>query len=170
MVAFLSASPVCPGASPAERGKMSSLPDMYCAASGRSVGTAALPPRRIQPGIKRPDRRNISHQSRESKWTHPWRRCPGRSCSCTPEAPAKRIPQKQRVLPVGVVRAAAEKRGKPDVRPSLAVPADGADACPIPQGAMKMQAAVAVFNLADHTSPLCNIHGKMIISASGYCA
>ena len=25
---------------------------------------------------------------------------------------------------------------------------------------MKMQAAVAVFNLADHTSPLRNIHGK----------
>ena len=72
----------------------------------------------------------------------------------------KRVTQKQRVLPVGIVRAAAEDRGKPNVRTALAVTADRANARPIPQSAMKTQTTIAVFDLADHTPALRNVQGK----------
>lgn len=87
--AYLSASHVCPGTSPAEHGRRSFLPGTHCTASGKSAGTAALQPHRMPPDTKRPDRENTSHQSRESRWTRPWRRCRGRSCSYTPEAPGE---------------------------------------------------------------------------------
>ena len=61
---------------------------------------------------------------------------------------------------MGIVRAAAEERGKPDVCPALTVSADGANARPIPQSAVKTQASVAVFDPADHTPALRYVQGK----------
>ena len=83
---FLLAFPWYPGALPAKLGKRSSLPGMHRTASGKSAGTAALQPHRMPPDTKRPDRKNTFHQSRENRWTRPWRRCRGRSCSYTLEA------------------------------------------------------------------------------------
>lgn len=128
--AYLLAFPWYPGALPAKLGKRSSLPGMHRTASGKSAGTAALQPTECRPiqnalivkilfikAVKTGGRVLGTGTQTEAARIHS-------------KPSTKRVTQKQCVLPVGIVRAAAEDRGKPNVRTALAVTADRANARP----------------------------------------